>query len=116
MGLADFFHPHNPTLVIVSLSVAVLAAYVSLDLAGQIRTSRGPVRLAWLAAGAVSLGGGIWSMHFIGMLALMLPVPVRYDLSLTALSFVIPIPLAALGLRIAHWREMAWPRIFSGAP
>jgi NO-binding membrane sensor protein with MHYT domain len=46
MGLADFFHPHNPTLVIVSLSVAVLAAYVSLDLAGQIRTSRGPVRLA----------------------------------------------------------------------
>src|SRR5580700_5563807 len=114
MRLADFFHPHNPALVIVSLSVAVLAAYVSLDLARQMRTSRGWIRLAWLAAGAVSLGGGIWSMHFIGMLALRLPVPVRYDLSLTALSFVIPIPLAALGLRIAHWRERAWPRVFLG--
>jgi signal transduction histidine kinase len=53
-------------------------------------------------------------MHFIGMLALILPVPVRYDLSLTALSLVIPILLAALGLRITHWREMAWPRIFLG--
>ncbi len=114
MRLADFFHPHNPTLVIVSLSVAVLAAYVSLDLARQIRTSRGWIRLAWLAAGAVSLGGGIWSMHFIAMLALRLPVPVRYDVPLTILSFVIPIPLAAVGLYLAHWRETSWSRILLG--
>ena len=114
MRLADFFHPHNPTLVIVSLSVAVLAAYVSLDLAGQMRTSRGWVRAGWLAAGAGALGGGIWSMHFIAMLALILPVPVRYDGFPTVLSFLIPIPFAALGLHIAHWYETSWPRILAG--
>jgi NO-binding membrane sensor protein with MHYT domain/two-component sensor histidine kinase len=114
MRLADFFHPHDPTLVIVSLSVAILAAYTSLDLAGQIRTSRGRVRLTWLAVGAVALGGGIWSMHFIGMLALMLPVPVRYDVPLTILSLVIPILLAALGFYIVHWRAASWPRLLLG--
>src|SRR3984893_4096440 len=61
MRLADIFYPHDPTLVIVSVSVAVLAAYVSLDLAERIRTSTGLARLAWLAAAAVSLGAGIWS-------------------------------------------------------
>src|ERR1700732_1750403 len=114
MHLANFFHPHYSTLVIVSLSVAVLVAYVSLDLARQLRSSRGWVRAAWLAAGAASLGGGIWSMHFIAMLALILPVPVRYDVPLTVLSFVIPIPLAALGLYIVHSREKSWPRILLG--
>jgi NO-binding membrane sensor protein with MHYT domain/two-component sensor histidine kinase len=114
MWLADFFHPHNPTLVIVSLAVAVFAAYVSCDLAGQIRISHGWARAAWLAAGAVALGGGIWSMHFIAMLALILPVPVRYDVPLTVLSFVIPIPPAALGLYIVHSREKSWPRTLLG--
>ena len=114
MRLADFFHPHNPTLVVVSLSVAVLAAYVSLDLARQISTARGWVRLAWLAAGSVSLGGGIWAMHFIGMLALILPVPVRYDVPLTVVSFAIPIPLAAVGLYLAHWQGSSSPRVLLG--
>jgi hypothetical protein len=95
MRLADIFHPHDLTLVIVSVSVAILAAYVSLELAGRIRASRGWVRWLWLATGAISLGGGIWSMHFIGMLALILPVPVTYDLPLTAVSFLIPIVFAA---------------------
>jgi signal transduction histidine kinase len=114
MWLADFFHPYNPPLVIVSLAVAVFAAYVSLDLAGQMRTAGGWARVGWLAAGAVALGGGIWSMHFIAMLALILPVPVRYDVPLTVLSFVIPIPLAALGLYIVHAGEKSWPRILLG--
>jgi signal transduction histidine kinase len=116
MRLADFFHPHDPTLVILSVSVAVLAAYVSFDLAEQMRTSRGSARRAWLAAGAMTLGGGIWSMHFIAMLALRLPVPVRYDLRLTALSFMIPVVIAGLGLRIAYSGEKTWPRLLiSGA-
>jgi len=111
MHLADFFHPHKPTLVIVSLAVAVLTAYVSLDLAGQMRASRGWVRAAWLAAGAVSLGGGIWSMHFIAMLALRLPVPVRYDIPLTVLSLVVAILFSALGFHIAYWRQESRSRM-----
>src|SRR4029077_6474269 len=60
------------------------------------------------------LGGGIWSMHFIAMLALILPVPVRYDVPLTVLSFAIPIPLAALGLYVVHSGEKSWRRILLG--
>jgi NO-binding membrane sensor protein with MHYT domain len=105
MWLADFFHPHNPTLVVVSLAIAVFGAYASLDLAGQMRISRGWARAAWVGTGAVALGGGIWSMHFIAMLALILPVPVRYDVPLTVLSFAIPIPITALGLYIVHSGE-----------
>jgi NO-binding membrane sensor protein with MHYT domain len=114
MRLADIFHPHDLTLVIVSVSVAILAAYVSLELAGRIRASSGWVRWLWLATGAISLGGGIWSMHFIGMLALILPVPVTYDLPLTALSFLIPIVFAAVGYYIVYWRSESWPRLLLG--
>jgi NO-binding membrane sensor protein with MHYT domain len=114
MRLADIFHPHDLTLVIVSVSVAILAAYASLELAGRIRASSGWVRWLWLATGAISLGGGIWSMHFIGMLALILPVPVTYDLPLTALSFLIPIVFAAVGYYIVYWRSESWPRLLLG--
>jgi NO-binding membrane sensor protein with MHYT domain len=114
MRLADIFHPHDLTLVIVSVSVAVLAAYASLELAGRIRASSGWVRWLWLVTGAISLGGGIWSMHFIGMLALILPVPVTYDLPLTALSFLIPIVFAAVGYYIVYWRSESWPRLLLG--
>lgn len=114
MRLAYIFHPYDPTLVIVSVSVAMLAAYVSLELAGRIRATTGGVRFAWLAAGGVSLGGGIWSMHFIGMLALVLPVPVTYDVRLTVLSFVIPIILGLAGLYVVFWHDQSWPRLISG--
>jgi len=114
MRLADIFYPHDPTLVIVSVSVAVLAAYVSLDLAERIRSSTGLARLAWLAAAAVSLGGGIWSMHFISMLALMLPVPVTYDVPVTVVSALIPILFAAFGLYMVFWPEPSWRRLLVG--
>jgi NO-binding membrane sensor protein with MHYT domain len=113
-GSPNLFYPYNPALVIVSIAVAVFAAYVSLDLAGQMRTSRGWARSGWLVAGGLALSVGIWSMHFIAMLALILPVPVRYDVPLTVLSFVIPIPLTVLGFYIVHSGDKSWPRILLG--
>src|SRR5256885_3789832 len=49
------------------------------DLAGRTTAARGRIRLTWLAGGATAMGIGIWSMHYIGMLAFSLPVPVLYD-------------------------------------
>lgn len=93
-------------LVALSLAVAVLASFTALDLSGRIylMTRRG-MRHAWLAVGATAMGIGIWSMHFIGMLALSLSpswspfashtaIPLGYDPLLTAASLAIAIVIA----------------------
>jgi len=66
---------YNYRLVTLSVFIAVVASYAALDLGGRVTASRGHLRLAWLIGGAASMGMGIWSMHYIGMLAYHLPVP-----------------------------------------
>jgi NO-binding membrane sensor protein with MHYT domain/two-component sensor histidine kinase len=88
---------YDPYLVALSISIACLASYTALDLGDRIRGPRGWAQLAWLATSATAMGGGIWSMHFIGMLAFALPMPVSYDLGLTLLSLVVAIGATGLG-------------------
>ncbi|SDJ18267.1 diguanylate cyclase (GGDEF) domain-containing protein [Paraburkholderia steynii] len=77
-------------LVVVSLAVATLASYTALDLAGRISTmASARLRHLWLAGGAAAMGTGIWSMHFIGMLAFSLPIPLGYDFAITSYSLII---------------------------
>jgi len=81
---------YDTWLVILSIVVAVLASYVALDLASRIAASTGSKAADyWLAGGALSMGTGIWSMHFIGMLAFRLPIPMSYDIPVTMLSLLI---------------------------
>ena len=63
----------------LSVVIAICASYAALDLAGRVTAARGTVRAVWLGGGASAMGLGIWSMHYIGMLAFSLPVPVPYD-------------------------------------
>ncbi|MCL2430745.1 MAG: PAS domain S-box protein, partial [Alphaproteobacteria bacterium] len=88
---------YNPYLVLLSISLACLASYTALDLAGRIRGSRRWTRLVWLATAAIAMGGGIWSMHFVGMLAFVMPMRVTYDLDLTILSLLVPIAVTGFG-------------------
>lgn len=92
---------YDPLLVLLSLIVAVLAASVALDLAARVVASRGR-RTAryWLAGGAVSMGTGIWTMHFIGMLALRMPVAMSYDVGITLLSLLVAVLASGFALRI----------------
>ena len=53
----------------LAIAVAIMASFVALDLAGRVRETRGGSQVGWWLAGAVAMGGGIWSMHFIAMLA-----------------------------------------------
>ena len=76
-------------LVILSVAIAIVAAYTALDLAFEVTTAKGVARIAWIAGGGVSMGIGIWSMHFIGMLAFELPVPIGYD-PFTAIASILP--------------------------
>ena len=91
-------------LVILSYLVAMLASHVTLSLAerlrpiGSARTIYRPLYWPWMVGGAFSMGTGIWSMHFIGMLAFHLPVQVAYDLPLTATSWAIAVIVSGFAL------------------
>src|SRR5215204_4768298 len=107
---------HDTTLVALSILIATAASYTALDLAGRIRASSGWACHAWLATSAVAMGGGIWSMHFVAMLAFSMPgMDVSYDVPLTALSLVVAILVTGIGLHAVS-REKATPKIllFSG--
>ena len=70
---------YNWGLVVLSLIIAIAASYAALDLAGRITAAKGSARLTWLAGGSFAMGSGIWAMHYVGMLAYVLPIEVRYD-------------------------------------
>src|SRR5690242_14788835 len=89
---------HDMGLVLLAIAVAVLASYTALDIGGRIKEARGVARAAWLAGGATAMGGGIWSMHFIAMLAFAMPFPIRYDLATTVASLLVAIAVTAAAL------------------
>lgn len=90
---------YNPGLVVLSYIVAVLASYVALNLAGNLNTERKKrPQLFLLIGGAFALGAGIWSMHFIGMLAFIMPMPMKLEFNWTAGSLLAAILASALAL------------------
>jgi NO-binding membrane sensor protein with MHYT domain len=91
---------YNPYLVTLSILVASFASYTALDLGGHVGAARGLARQAWLVAAAITMGGGIWSMHFIGMLAFVMPIPMSYDIGLTILSLVVAIVVTGGGFYV----------------
>ena len=99
---------HDPYLVALSILVACFASYTALDLGGHVAAARGLARRVWLVAAAITMGGGIWSMHFIGMLAFVLPMPMSYDIALTILSLLVAILVTGGGFYVIS-RQSASP-------
>ena len=93
---------YDPLLVIASVLVAIMAAYTGLRLASGLSQLDAPTRKQEIAKAATALGGGIWSMHFIGMLAVQIPVPIRYDALATLGSVLVAILVTGLGLLVLH--------------
>jgi diguanylate cyclase len=106
---------YNPLLVAASLFVAILASYTALDMAGRITTAQGTAARWWLAGGAAAMGVGIWSMHFIGMLAFSLPIPLGYDPGITLLSLLIAIASSVFALWLVCQENLPWSRLSLGA-
>lgn len=99
MGHVHHIHgTYDLFLVIVSYLIAVTASYSALDLAGRISMSKGNRRLIWLICGATSMGLGIWSMHFVGMLSMSLPVKVTYDIDYVVISVILAIFVSSISL------------------
>lgn len=87
-------------LVAFSVFIAIFASYTTLRLASRLGWAGSTDRLYWVAGGALSLGIGIWAMHFVGMLALHLPVPVAYDPLITAFSLLPAVLASAIALYV----------------
>jgi two-component system, sensor histidine kinase and response regulator len=94
-------------LVALSVLIAVLASYAALDLAGRVTCARGTARGLWLGGGAVAMGIGIWSMHYVGMLAFRLPVDVQYDWPTVLLSLLAAIFASTIALFVVSRQRMS---------
>ena len=102
---------HDPYLVALSVLVAFLASYTALDLGGRVGTARGLARRVWLVAAAITMGGGIWSMHFVAMLAFKMPIPMSYDIGLTILSLVMAIVVTSGGFYVISRHKASPPHL-----
>jgi PAS domain S-box-containing protein len=94
---------HDAVLVALSVLIAAAASYTALDLATRMRAASGWSSRAWLITAAIAMGGGVWSMHFVAMLAFSLPgLEVGYDLRLTLFSLALPIAVTGLGFFVVN--------------
>jgi diguanylate cyclase (GGDEF)-like protein len=107
---------YNSWLVLLSIVVAIFVSYTALNLSSRVaRSASKPSARFWLAGGAVSMGCGIWSMHFVGMLAFSLPIALSYDIRTTVASLAIAIGLSGFALSIASREQIGLGRLASGA-
>src|SRR5450755_3010719 len=97
---------YNHWLVGLSIVVAVLVSYTALRLAARVATSEAQGSRIWLGIGAIAMGVGIWSMHFVGMLAFSLPIPIAYDVSTTLASLAVAIVTSGFALAITSGQEL----------
>jgi PAS domain S-box-containing protein len=102
-------------LVTLSVVIAILASYVALDLAGRVTANRGRARLAWLIGGAFAMGSGIWSMHYTGMLAFRLPIPVYYHVPTVAISLLAAVFASLIALYVVSHERLTPLRVAAGS-
>lgn len=107
---------YNEVLVLFSLLVAILASYTALDMASRVTTTQGTSAARWwLAGGAMPMGLGIWSMHFVGMLAFDLPIPLGYDLAITLYSMLAAVGVSAFALWLVSRPDLPMRLLCLGA-
>ena len=104
-----------PSVVILSYFIACFASYVALDLAKRVRTPDRVVARGWWIVGSVAMGTGIWSMHFVGMLAVNWPFAVGYSYGATVLSWLAAVAVSAIALHVASGNRLTLLRLAAAA-
>ena len=115
MATVNLIGSYNYALVALSVLIAMFASYAALDLAGRVTAAGGWTRAVWLLGGAASMGTGIWSMHYIGMLAFILPIPVAYHWPTVLLSLVAAILASVVALYVVSRQKMSGSRAVAGS-
>ena len=106
---------YNYALVALSVLIAIFASYAALDLAGRVTAADGWTRSVWLLGGAGAMGTGIWSMHYIGMLAFLLPIPVAYHWPTVLLSLLAAVLASVVALGAVSRQKMGAFRALAGS-
>ncbi len=106
---------YNYALVALSVLIAMVASYAALDLAGRVTATGGWTRALWVLGGACAMGTGIWSMHYIGMLAFILPIPVAYHWPTVLLSLFAAILASAIVLYVVSRQKMGASQAVAGS-
>lgn len=104
---------YDPLTVALSVVIAVASSYAALDLASRVTANKAGFYGVWLGCGSVAMGIGIWSMHFTGMLAFRLPVPVGYYWPLVLLSFVVAFLASLMALYVVSRKRLSRARAVS---
>ncbi len=115
MAAVNLIGSYNYALVALSVLIAMFASYAALDLAGRVTAAGGWTRAVWLLGGAGAMGTGIWSMHYIGMLAFLLPIPVAYHWPTVLLSLFAAILASVVALAVVSRQKMGWFRALTGS-
>jgi PAS domain S-box-containing protein len=115
MAAVNLIGSYNYALVALSVLIAIFASYTALDLAGRVTAARGWTRAVWLLGGAGAMGTGIWSMHYIGMLAFVLPIAVAYHWPTVLLSLFAAIFASAVALGVVSRQKMGAFRALAGS-
>src|SRR6201997_2004909 len=115
MAALNLIGSYNYALVALSVLIAIFASYAALDLAGRVTAAGGWTRVVWLLGGAGAMGTGIWSMHYIGMLAFILPIPVAYHLPTVLLSLFAAILVSVIALYMVSRQKMGVSRAVAGS-
>src|SRR6202795_3208599 len=115
MAAVNLMGSYNYALVALSVLIAMFASYAALDLAGRVTAAGGWTRAIWLLGGAGAMGTGIWSMHYIGMLAFILPIPVAYHWPTVLLSLFAAILASVVALDVVSRQKMGWFRALGGS-
>lgn len=102
---------YNPLLVLASVLVAIMAAFTALRLTNGLSALPSARRKPVIAKAAIALGVGIWSMHFVGMLAVQLPIGISYDPLPTLVSALLAILVTGMGLILLHFGQRSHLRI-----
>lgn len=101
--------------VVLSVIIAIFASYMGFEVATQAASTDKVARKRILiSAGSIALAGGVWSMHFIGMLAFELCTQVGYDWTLTAVSYIPSIFASFVALNIIIREQISLKQIFVG--
>src|SRR2546426_1942807 len=115
MAAVNLIGSYNYALVALSVLIAMFASYAALDLAGRVTAAGGWTRAVWLLGGAGAMGTGIWSMHYIGMLAFILPIPVAYHWPTVLLSLFAAILASVIALYVVSRPKMGASRAVAGS-
>ena len=102
-------------LVTLSFLISILTSYAALDLAGRVKENKGKARIAWLIGGGFAMGSGIWCMHYTGMLAYRLPMPVYYHVPTVLLSLLAAIIASSIAFYVVSRDRMKPIHIVSGS-